>query len=134
MFEFCFIFDKDRRIRNDDWSFRLFESIRCVNVCNHLCEVIYKWWHEWWRDKIACIANLILSDFENFQFFFKIRMMYLSFSLSFFRIIILFCKIFRSLWSSSIKSYYSLYSLFIFLISFLICWIIFNTRFESFVI
>jgi hypothetical protein len=69
-----------------------------------------------------------------FNFFLRIRMMYLSFSLSFFKIAILFCKIFRSLWSSSIKSYCLLYSLFIFLTSFLICWIIFSTRSESFVI
>jgi hypothetical protein len=69
-----------------------------------------------------------------FNFSLRARMIYLLFRLSFFRIAILFCRIFRSLWSSSIKSHCSLYSLFIFLTSFLICWIIFSTRSESFVI
>jgi hypothetical protein len=69
-----------------------------------------------------------------FSFSLSAWMMYLSFSLSFFRIAILFCRIFLSFWSSSIRSHCSLYFLIIFFVSFLICWIIFSTRAESFVI
>ncbi len=64
----------------------------------------------------------------------RARIIYLSSILSFFRFAIFSCKIFLSFWSSSIKSHCSLYFLFIFLNSSLICWIIFSTRIESFVI
>jgi hypothetical protein len=69
-----------------------------------------------------------------FNFSFKTRIVYLSSILSFFRVVILFCKIFLLFWSSSIKSHCSLYFLIIFLISSLICWIIFSKRIESFVV
>ncbi len=69
-----------------------------------------------------------------FNFSFRVRMIYLSSILSFLKEVILFYKAFFSFWSSSIKSHCSLYFLFIFFVSFLICWIIFSTRIELFVI
>ncbi len=69
-----------------------------------------------------------------FNFFLRARMIYLSSILSFLKKVILSCKAFFSFESSSIKSHCSLYFLFIFFVSSLICWIIFSTRIESFVI
>jgi hypothetical protein len=67
MLEFYFVFDKDCRIRNDDWSLCLLESIKRINVCNHF--LICSRWSEWWRDEFSQITSTILSRLKNFQFF-----------------------------------------------------------------